>query len=96
MPVKDYYKILEVAHNASELEIKKAYRQMAMRFHPDKNEGNELAENHFKEVLEAYEILSDPQRRSAYNQQRWYRQSNRKQADDAPITSYSILHKSRA
>lgn len=93
MPAKDYYKILDIAHNASEQEVKRAYRQLAMKFHPDKNEGNRSAEASFREVLEAYEILSDPRRRSAYNQQRWYRQTSFRQPEHLPVTSYSILHK---
>lgn len=93
---KDYYKILDIEHTADEQEIKKAYRQLAMKFHPDRNEGNLLAENYFREVQEAYEILSHPGRRSAYNQQRWYRYSNPRQHDNPPITSYSILHKCKA
>lgn len=93
---KDYYKILDIHHTANQQEIKKAYRQLAMKFHPDRNEGDPLAENHFKEVQEAYEILSHPGRRSAYNQLRWYRYSNHRQYDNLPITSYSILHKCKA
>lgn len=93
---KDYYKILRLPYNADEKEIKKSYRELAMKFHPDKNEGNPLAEDHFKELQEAYAILSNPGRRSAYNQQRWYHSSNRKQHDSMRVNADSILHKCKA
>lgn len=93
MDLKDYYKILDLDHSADAREIKKAFRRQAMKFHPDKNEGDQLAESHFKEVQEAYEVLSDPRRRSTYNQQRWYRKNSRNFPDESPVTPYSILHK---
>jgi molecular chaperone DnaJ len=65
---KDYYNILGVDKNASEDQIKKAYRKKAMEFHPDKNPGNTEAEAKFKEAAEAYETLSDPQKKSSYDQ----------------------------
>ena len=68
MSKRDYYEVLEVAKTASEAEIKKAYRKMAMRYHPDRNPDNKEAENKFKEASEAYEILSDAQKRQAYDQ----------------------------
>ena len=67
MSKRDYYEILGVAKNAGEAEIKKAYRQMAIKFHPDKNPGNKEAEEKFKEAAEAYEILSDSEKRSMYD-----------------------------
>ena len=65
---KDCYDVLGVERQASQDEIKKAYRKMAVQFHPDKNPGNEEAEEKFKEVSEAYEILSDEQKRKQYDQ----------------------------
>lgn len=64
----DYYQVLGVAKNASEQDIKKAYRKLAMQFHPDRNPGNKEAEARFKEVQEAYDVLSDPKKRGVYDQ----------------------------
>ena len=68
MSKRDYYEILGVNRDASEDEIKKAYRKLAMKHHPDRNPDNPKAEEHFKEAKEAYEILSDAQKRAAYDQ----------------------------
>jgi len=69
MAKEDFYKLLGVDKNASEAEIKKSYRKMAMKYHPDRNkEKPEAAEKKFKQIKEAYEILSNPQKRSAYDQ----------------------------
>lgn len=67
MSKHDYYNILELSRTASEAEIKSAYRRLAMKFHPDRNPGDELAEEKFKECAEAYAILADPQKRSLYD-----------------------------
>ncbi len=64
---RDYYDALGVAKNASDEDIKKSYRRLAMKFHPDRNPGSKEAEEHFKEVKEAYEVLSDAQKRAAYD-----------------------------
>jgi molecular chaperone DnaJ len=64
---KDYYAALGVDRNASQDEIKRAYRKMAVRYHPDKNQGDRVAEEKFKEVSEAYDILKDDQKRAAYD-----------------------------
>lgn len=68
MEYKDYYKILGVKENASPDEIKKAYRKLAMKYHPDRNPGDKQAEEHFKEINEANEVLSDPEKRARYDQ----------------------------
>ena len=68
MDKKDYYRILNVPRNASQEDIKKAYRKLAMKWHPDKNPGNPSAEEKFKEASEAYEILKDSQQRKNYDQ----------------------------
>jgi molecular chaperone DnaJ len=68
MPKRDYYEILGLDRNAEIEEIKKAYRNLALKFHPDKNPGDKTAEEKFKEIGEAYEVLCDPQKRAAYDQ----------------------------
>lgn len=68
MSKRDYYEILEVSKNASAEEIKKAYRKMAITHHPDKNPGDKSSEEKFKEAAEAYEVLSNPEKRKRYDQ----------------------------
>jgi len=67
MAKRDYYEILGLAKNASDAEIKKAYRKMAIKFHPDKNPGDHTSEDKFKEAAEAYEVLSDGNKRARYD-----------------------------
>ena len=68
MSKRDYYEVLGVSKNASEQEIKKAYRKLAIKYHPDRNEGDTKAEDKFKEAAEAYEVLSNAEKRSRYDQ----------------------------
>ncbi len=68
MAKRDYYEILGIGKDASKEEIKKAYRKMALKYHPDKNHGDKSAEEHFKEAAEAYEVLSDDNKRARYDQ----------------------------
>ena len=68
MSKRDYYEVLGISKTASADEIKKAYRKVAMQFHPDRNPGDKAAEEKFKEAAEAYEVLSNPEKRQRYNQ----------------------------
>src|ERR1700755_1333883 len=68
MAKQDYYKLLDVPRNASEADIKKAYRRLAMKFHPDRNPDDPQAEHKFKECKEAYEVLCDAKKRAIYDQ----------------------------
>ena len=68
MAKKDYYEVVGVSKSADDKEIKKAYKRLAMKYHPDRNQGDKDAEDKFKEVKEAYEILTDAQKRAAYDQ----------------------------
>src|SRR5512133_3354039 len=68
MDYKDYYQILGVSRTASADEIRAAYRKLALKYHPDRNPGNKQAEEKFKEMNEAYQVLSDSQKRARYDQ----------------------------
>ena len=67
MGKRDYYEVLEVSRSATREEIKKAYRKQALKFHPDKNPGNKKAEEKFKEAAEAYEVLSNDEKKARYD-----------------------------
>ena len=67
MAKSDYYDLLNITKNASDADIKKSYRKLAMKYHPDRNPGDKSAESKFKEIKEAYEILSDAEKRAAYD-----------------------------
>ncbi|MDD3678569.1 MAG: DnaJ domain-containing protein, partial [Dehalococcoidales bacterium] len=68
MAAKDYYNILGVAKNAGDKEIKQAFRKLARKYHPDVNPGDKSAEEKFKQISEAYEVLSDEKKRKKYDQ----------------------------
>ncbi len=82
MTSKDYYEILHVHPKASHEEIKRSYRKLALKFHPDKTNNDHLASLHFKEIKEAYEILSNQRKREAYNYERFFRVVPPKNAAD--------------
>lgn len=66
---RDYYEVLGAERGATQDELKKAYRKLAVKYHPDKNPGDKAAEDKFKELGEAYDVLSDEQKRAAYDRQ---------------------------
>jgi molecular chaperone DnaJ len=91
MHLKDYYSILELEPSASLVEIKKAYRKLALQFHPDKNNNDPYAAAQFTEIKEAYEVLTNPSKKEYYLQQRWYDQSIGKRKKQDVITPVTIL-----
>lgn len=92
MLLKDYYKTLEIPPVASPQEIKKSFRRLALKYHPDKNAGNHLSEAQFREIQEAYEVLSDPKKREEYNYKRWYNRSIGQSFTNQALTPSAILH----
>ncbi len=92
MVIKDYYKTLQVPPTATEMSIKKSFRRLALLYHPDKNQGNAIAEAFFKEIQEAYEVLTDPKQREEYNYKRWYNRSIGKDFFEKAITPVGILN----
>lgn len=91
MHIKDYYSILKIAPSATAVEIKKAYRQLAQQFHPDKNHNDPYAAAQFVEIKEAYEILTNPSKKEYYLQQRWYDQSIGKRKTQTIVTPVNVL-----
>ena len=83
MALKDYYHLLHVPAGATVLEIKKAFRKLAMEYHPDKHENNKEYTSLFREIQEAYAVLSDPQKREVYHYQRWLEKSMGHELDTA-------------
>src|SRR5512145_1709733 len=79
-PKEDYYALLGVSRNAKEAEVKKAYRRMARKNHPDVNPGDKSAEERFKKIQEAYDVLSDPKKRAMYDQYGFYSENFKEQA----------------
>ena len=92
MALKDYYNILEVTPVATLQEIKRSFRKLALKYHPDKNDGDQLAAARFVEIQEAYETLSDPQRREAYNYERWYVRFKGEGYANRPLTPNELLN----
>ncbi len=90
--LKDYYKILEVSPNASTVDIKKSYRRLALRYHPDKTFGNKALEAKFKEITEAYKVLTDLRQRQEYNiKVNFYNHAEKKKQPPPPPTAAAIL-----
>jgi curved DNA-binding protein CbpA len=99
MPVKDYYKLLKIAHSADLNTIKKAYRQLAMQYHPDKHGDNQSTHFYFQEIQEAYEVLSNPEKRENYHYKIWLEKAQGHELDTALSTDQIIqlfIHTERA
>ena len=99
MSKRDYYEVLGVSRNASDSDLKKAYRRLAMKYHPDRNKGDAKAEARFKEISEAYDTLKDPKKRSEYDMLRKYgamggphRRDERQPADGGAATHHRRHH----
>ncbi|HEV8286188.1 MAG TPA: J domain-containing protein [Chitinophagaceae bacterium] len=89
--MKDYYSILEIPPHSTLAEIKQAYRRLAMIYHPDKTKNDPYTNVKYKEIREAYEILSNPIKKESYLQERWYNQSMGKKTMNEAATPVSIL-----
>jgi DnaJ-class molecular chaperone len=93
--MKDYYQIFNLDNTASQEEVKKSYRLYASKFHPDKHQGDKFFEEKFKEILEAYEVLSNPEKRSKYDRDRGlknrseYKPEYEHQSEERTYNSYS-------
>lgn len=91
MLLKDYYSILQLEPSATQLEIKKAYRKLALQYHPDITHNEPYAAAQFSDIKEAYEVLTDPAKKEYYLQQRWYNQSIGKRKKQEAITPVNVL-----
>ncbi len=91
MHLKDYYSILQLEPSATLPDIKKAYRKLALQYHPDKNQHDPYSSAQFTEIKEAYEVLTNPAKKEYYLQQRWYNQSIGKRKSQDVITPVTIL-----
>lgn len=89
--IKDYYKLLGVPAKATAIEIKQAYRKLALQYHPDKNQDNKFAEAHFKELQEAYSVLSNTHKRSKYDEVCWLSGMGTRMRKEQHITPQWIL-----
>jgi len=89
--MKDYYNILQIQPQATLPEIRQAYRRLAMRYHPDKNNNDPYADAQFSEIQEAYEVLTNPVKKETYLQERWYNQNIGKRRSREAVTPVSIL-----
>ncbi len=94
MLLKDHYRVLGLKPSATIIEIKKAYRRLALELHPDKTNGDTYAKERFNAVKEAYEVLTSPARREQYLQQRWYQQSQGRKRTAGIITPETVLQQS--
>lgn len=94
MPVKDYYKILEVPPDAAPEQIKKAWRRLAQLYHPDKDAGGQFSSGYFLELQEAYDVLSNSKKRARYDEERWLDGYSRKKQSQA-VTPQWLLDESR-
>lgn len=92
MRLKDHYKTLEILPSASQQEIKKAYRRLAFQYHPDQNPDSHFATAHFKELHEAYSILSHTEKRKKYDEERWLSGMSNRMQDQHIITPEWILN----
>jgi molecular chaperone DnaJ len=92
MQIKDYYTTLEITPLASAQQIKKAFRRLALLHHPDKNQGNAASAAVFREIQEAYEVLSDPKQREEYNYKRWYNRTISADFIKEALTPQDILN----
>jgi molecular chaperone DnaJ len=96
MLIKDYYKILDVPPAATVQEIKQSFRRLAQQYHPDKNAGSHWADAQYREIQEAYKVLSDPKQREEYNYKRWFNRSTARDFIQNPVTPLAILQECRS